>query len=466
MAKVKIDIGLGSYKTIDEISTTEKLSPIFINGYLDHLGNSVKRMGYAEVHDFGNGINNSIDGLWYSERLDLVFIVYLGNVYKLDENEVVTEITGSVAMQIGKKVSFQDDGVRILMANGGQIQYYDGSGVCTVIGSSPYATKVGFIDQYAMASDDEWVYYSTQGDSLTWNPSVDNFAAESRNDFNLTTEFGFREVTIFGSETIDVYYDEGGVWTRLDGGFVDDGLGAKDTVGKIDNTFIYLSNDKRIKKLINRVPVITSTPWDSQIQTFDITGAYADVISIVGKDFYILTFPEENVTIVYDAMANEWYQWGYWNQVSNDIEAFRMKYHAHATKRNKHYIGDSYQDKVHNLNTLSYSDDDDAIRFIRRTGNISHDTLENKICNSLKIRIKSDIAAETTEPVMGIRWKNDGEDWMPEQTIALGTAGKLEKVVELYKLGMYQTRQYEFIHAEKTLFILHNPIEADVEALV
>jgi hypothetical protein len=44
-----------------------------------------------------------------------------------------------------------------------------------------------------------------------------------------------------------------------------------------------------------------------------VSDAIGDYLFIDGKHFYMLTFPSEQKTIVYDIAMNQWYEWSYWN---------------------------------------------------------------------------------------------------------------------------------------------------------
>jgi hypothetical protein len=46
----------------------------------------------------------------------------------------------------------------------------------------------------------------------------------------------------------------------------------------------------------------------------------------------------------------------------------------------------------------------------------------------------------------------------------LGLIGETPNIVEIRKLGIYKTRQYEFIHTDNSDFLL-NELEEEVEAI-
>ena len=299
MPKVKIDIGTDAYKNIDELSTRDGISPIIFDGFKNDAGDDVKRWGYSNFSSIGG---SRVDGLFWSKFQKKLFAVSNGVAYTIDENGTSSSI-GS-GLEISGKVVFQDDGARVNMANGGAIYHSAAGGALTAMADADAPTEVigfGMIDGYLLAATPTTVQFSSPLDTTDWT-ATDFLTPESMPDGISSLQVAYREVTMFGSDSVDVYFNDGiSPFSRLDGAFIQKGVIAPNSVTRRDNFFFFLAEDKQVYILAGRDLQPISNNINREIQGYDtVSDAVGNVAVLFGKEFYILTFPTEGVTWVFD----------------------------------------------------------------------------------------------------------------------------------------------------------------------
>src|SRR6185295_7462746 len=84
-----------------------------------------------------------------------------------------------------------------------------------------------------------------------------------------------------------------------------------------------------------------------------------------GHTFYVLTFPTENVTWVYDLSTQQWHQRGWWNTQQGRYDAYRPSSHVFAF--GKHLVGDRVTGVISEMSINFFTDADGApLRRLRR----------------------------------------------------------------------------------------------------
>lgn len=126
-------------------------------------------------------------------------------------------------------------------------------------------------------------------------------------------------------------------------------------------------------------------------------------------------------------------------------------------------VGDKSNGKVYLLSSDNINDDGVDIRSVVRTGHRNFSTLRRKRSSRMSIRYKPDIAnLYETAPLLKIRWRNESSNsWSSFKDVPIGTKGNSF----ISGLGMYRTRQYEFVFEEPTQFQLYE-IEEEVELMM
>lgn len=477
MAKENIDIGKDSYENIDEISTRNGISPLLYDGYKDEAGSDIKRHGYSLLKNLNSGAK--VDGLWWSTIHNALYAVSGGTMYRVEQGGVVTNL--GTGMLIGQPVHFVEDSDTVYMANGAKIYHLTvNDSIITAMADAEAPTKViglGYIDGYLLATTSLKVHFadiasplSGVNESLSW-AALSFFTPSSKPDSINSMQVFFKEVTLFGPNSIDVYYNDGSTpFARLDGAYIERGCIAGNSVARRENTIFFLDDRKQVNTLSGRTLQIVSGKINREIGSYDVVyDAIGNIITMFGKEFYVLQFPTEGKTWVYDIALRIWVQWSSWSSSSGKRLAFRMNSYAYAIGWDKHIIGDTVDGKISIWSDATFSDAGEEIRFERITGHIDHGTMDRKRTNYISMRMKrgidTTITANTREGKVLIKHRSDNQLWSNEKTVSLGYDGDTDIVVRLWRQGIYRIRQWSIVHSDPTPFKLANPLEEDVELL-
>lgn len=199
-------------------------------------------------------------------------------------------------------VSMQTNGNQVAIAVGGQLWVWDGSTLSQVDTSLVAgAVKVSYSDGYFIVNVPNTNQFNISGlfDATSWNAL----------DFGSTSGFpepivghvvDHRELWLYGSRHAEIYWNSGDFnfpWQRIQGPYIEAGLGAKDSLVKVDNTHIWLHQDERGGRMIWRANGYTP----QRVSNFALEYAmstYARVDDAVafpyqerGHTFYQITFP-------------------------------------------------------------------------------------------------------------------------------------------------------------------------------
>lgn len=381
MSIIKIDIGTAAYKNINEVSTRDGVSPVLINGYKDESGSDIKRPGLKTLCTLGTG--QPIMGLYWSKQQRLFYAVSAGNVYKVSIAGTTT-LVGFIGNS-GKRASFTEDGTRVFIANGGPIYYTTGTSLSTCGGTPPTnITSLSYLDGYIIASNSAYVYFA---DDITNWSALDFFQPEFSYD-NLVGTCCFQDGTIhcISEDSMDVYYNDGVTPFSKYRGAANKtgGCSSRATITYINGTLMWLNQDKKVIMLNGSNPQMISGQIDKELQTYaSVRDSYAYRLNILGRDFYIISFPVQNATWVYDVTLGIWYPWHSLEATTDNYKSWEPSCQTYVPDWNKQLLGSNTTDKIYEVSPDYTNDNGSVIRFSRRTGNTDHGTFYAKILNEI-----------------------------------------------------------------------------------
>jgi len=218
-------------------------------------------------------------------------------------------------------VSIADNGTQMFIAcNGPSFIYNSTTEEFAQIADAdfPGAVTVGYLDGYFVFNEpnSQKVWVTSLLDGTAIDP-LEFASAEGSPDQLVAAIVDHREAWLFGTNSIEVWYDAGSAdfpLQRIQGAFNEIGLAAAYSVAKLDNGLFWLGADSRGQGIVYRSNGYTgkristhAVEW--QIQQYgDISDAIGYTYQQDGHAFYVLVFPSEDTTWVYDVSTELWHE--------------------------------------------------------------------------------------------------------------------------------------------------------------
>jgi hypothetical protein len=322
--------------------------------------------GLRRLATYGAG---PIRGLWSFGGYGYVVSGY--DVYKIDSNYVGVQI-GTVSNT--GPVSMADNGTQLFIACNGPSYIYNANTFAFKQITDPDftgAVTVAFIDGYFVYNEpnSQRVWITSLLDGTSIDP-LDFASAEGSPDILVSLIVDHREVWLFGTNTVEVWYDSGNALfplERIQGAFNEIGCAAPYSVAKLDNSLFWLGADARGTGIVYRangysgVRVSTHT-IEYHISTYGYIGdAIAYTYQQEGHSFYVLIFPTANVTWVYDVATQLWHERA---GVING-KFIRHRSNCQMAFNNKVIVGDYTDGRIYAFDQEVYADDDIEQRWLR-----------------------------------------------------------------------------------------------------
>lgn len=482
MAYRKIQVNAPFFSNVEDESRPEILAESRRDVIKDALGATVKRPGLSVFSDELPGV---IQGQFYWKHTDLVYIVCDKGLYSLSKTGVVVLIASGL-LENSQNVVWSESSdftlvtagavKKLFLTNGGRIVEYDGATAQKLSDSDApiNASHIIMFDSYMLSNDlsdpklEESIKLSKVADPINFEGAF--FSAENKSDAINAIHRGWDEIAIFGSGSIENFYNNGvAPFVPIPGGNIESGTLSPWTIKLAGNSYFYLDSDRKVIRLAGRQPIEVSQAIDNLLDgDVDYKGAEGDVLTIGSNKLYLLTINDR--TFVFDYQTNEWVgEWGFWDKNTATYQRFKARNFLNIKQWGKTLCTDKSTGTVYDIDFGVYQDADDEIRSSIITGNIDHGTGRLKRSNELRLRLKrgtiSQTAVEQIAPRLLIRWRDNGKrDWSNWREVDLGFAGDTKFYYSLYQLGSYQSRQYEFICSDDTPFSIIE-VEEDVTLL-
>jgi hypothetical protein len=334
---VKVPIFEKVYTNIDQTELNDLNQELF-DAYVDEAGGTVKRPGLSSLVDLGVSDPCSVDGIYWWEQKQYAVAVCKGNVFKLEwdgSTLTSTDLTGTT-LNADRRVSFTSDGTYVFMANGGKINYTDGTAVTVEMADADAPTEVShliYLDNYLIANNLNTSQFNFSGvaSPLSWGANDEANAVGDPD--NLIAMLTFRrELYLLGPKSIEIWENTGDptvTFQRLPGGFIQTGCIAPYSVVFTDNKFYWLNDKKVFVEFDGRSVNPIATDFDKEVQNYETAyNCVADRIEIDGKPFLIFSFPGENVTLCYNYRGETWSKWGAYDHQGGSYQRWRGNSYA------------------------------------------------------------------------------------------------------------------------------------------
>jgi hypothetical protein len=399
--------------------------------------------GLRKLTEVGTG---PIRGLWALGSF--MYVVSGTTLYKVSTTYTATSL-GTVAGT--GPVSISDNGTQIFIAaNGPSYIYNSATNVFAPITDPdfPGAVSVGYLDGYFVFNEPNsqkfWVTQLLDGSSVD---PLDFASAEGAPDGLVGLIIDHREVWLFGTNSVEVWYDAGLLdfpLQRIQGAFNEIGCAAAYSIAKMDNGLFWLGKDARGQGVVYRANGYTgqristhAVEW--QIQQY---GNLSDAIGYTyqqdGHSFYVLIFPSANTTWVYDVATQAWHERAGW--VNGEFTRHRSN--CQVFFNSEVVVGDYEDGRIYAFDLDYYQDDDQIQRWYRtwRALPTGANNLKRTAHHSLQIDLESGVGinlGQGDDPQVMLRWSDDGgHTWSNEHWAPIGKIGEYYRRVFFRRLGM------------------------------
>ena len=424
-----------------------------------------RRPGLTSFASLGTG--SQVNGIYHWQRKGFSLAISGQKVFKVTQTGIVTQIGTIVGTRRVTFAEFRTPTNVVLMAAGEKIYSTDGLTV-TALSDVDAPTSVSFVgsfDQYALANEigTDQLHFS---DALTFDPgdwAGDVISVEGKPDNLVAVVTGFDEIGLFGTKSVERYYNDGATpFVVIPGGSVEYGTIAPYSVKLIDNSYFYLSNERRLVRLSGSQPQVISQPVDSLFHGIDVVNdAIADHIIENGRGLYVLTFPTANRTIVYDYINNLWLgDWSKWNTATASYDRWEGNYVEFVDDWNKTLVG-GLNGEVLVLDKNSNQDNTEIMRTSFISGNLGGNNHEWIFPSELRLLLKRGYGKQANPaPEINIRYRDNGSlTWSNIKTESMGKIGEYEFEVKFRRLGRYKSRQYEIFVTDDAPFVIGSALE-------
>ena len=386
--------------------------------------------------------SSNVTGLYTFQ--DTLYAVSDGTLYSIDSSGTATSI-GSVGTG---RVSIADNGTQMVIVNGINGYVYDGTTLSQITDSAFYpSATVAFQDGYFIfeRKDTGQFFISAINDGTDFD-GLDYATAESAPDDTLAVWSDHREIWLFGEQTIEVWFNSGDAdfpFERNNGAMIERGLGATHSVAQLDNTLCWLGDDLIVYRANGYTPTrISQFGVEAAISGYSTTSdAFAYTYADSGHTFYVLTFPTESKTWVYDASAGLWHERSYW-----DAAEYRHRSNCYVKCYGKHFVGDFENGNIYEMSLDTYSDNSDEIRRQANSSHIHNDG-ERMFHSRIEIFMESGVGLlGEDDPQAMLKWSNDGgKTWGNEHWKSMGAIGEYGKRIVWNRLGSFRQRVYSLV---------------------
>jgi hypothetical protein len=377
-----------------------------------------------------------IRGLWaFSADASRAFVVSGDELYRIDTSWNSTLI-GSVSGT--GPVSMADNGTQLFIAcNGPSYIFNNSTNAFAQITDPdfPGAVTVSYLDGYFVFNEPNsqriWVTQLLDGASID---PLDFASAEGSPDGVVGLIVDHREVWVFGTNSVEVWYDTGTPdfpLQRIQGAFNEIGCAAAFSVAKLDNGLFWLGADARGRGIVYRANGYTgqristhAVEW--QIQQY---GSLSDTIGYTyqqdGHSFYVLVFPSANTTWVYDVATGAWHERAGWDAVTGTF--LRHRGNCQMSYGDEIVIGDYENGNIYAFDLEVYSDNGAVQKWLRswRALPTGQNNLKRTAHHTLQLDCETGVGLnvydppEIVETVLGFLLAEDGSIITTESGVPL-----------------------------------------------
>jgi hypothetical protein len=392
----------------------------------------------------GNAIRGEL------EKNNVLYVVKDDAFYTVDTAMSGTN-RGSLLTSTGK-VTLVSNGIEVIVVDGTYGYIYNiASATFTRITDGDFPANplyVTYQDGYFLVVFVDRIMASDLLAGSSWN-ALSFASAESDPDNIVAAISDHRELIIFGRDTTEFFYNAGTTpfaFARNTSGYLEKGCAARFSIAKGDNSIFWLGRSQQGDGLVLKLEgynpqVISTVSVNNRISAFLKNARIDDAIGFVfqegGHEFYQLTFPTANETLVYDATSSAQLGVPIWH----DRASYGVGRHianACANFNGKIVVGDYASGKLY-YQSQDYLDDNGTV--IQRTLISEHFHASGNWVFGDELNILAEtgvglITGDYTDPQCTIEISRDGghtyESYGPR---SIGAIGDYKHEIQERRLG-------------------------------
>ena len=391
-----------------------------------------------------------IRALWAHQTNGSDFYVVSGSgFYKLTGLTATPTLLGTLTTSSGP-VSIADNGTQIFLAtNPDGFIYNEVTNVFAQITDPDFAgaVTVAYLDGYFVFNQPDsqllWISEVFDGTSIPG----DFKASEGSPDGVVGIIADHRELWVFGTDSVEVWYNAGSVdfpFERIQGAFNEIGCVSASSIAKLDNGLFWLGTDARGQGIVYRANGYTGVRVSTHAIEYAIAqyGNIADAIAYTyqqeGHAFYVLTFPTGNATWVYDVSTQVWHERaGFANG-----DFMRHRSNCQCNFGGNIIVGDFESGNIYRFDLDVYADNGGIQKWLRswRALPTGQNNLKRTAHHSLQLDCETGVGlndGQGSDPQVMLRWSDDGgHTWSNEHWSPIGKIGAYGHRTFWRRLGM------------------------------
>lgn len=414
--------------------------------------------GLTTVVDFGSG---EVRGLHTLPGNQTMLAVVGGTVYSISRGFAYL-VVGTLTTATGP-VYITDNGASAYFTDGSGFRYAYTWGT----GTFSTLTDGGFTGANVCDEVDNYIIYNRPGTNQWGCTSAGSvvstslsFAAKIGSSDNIVSLIAdHRQVLLLGENYSERWIDTGSFpfpFAIIPGSSMQHGLAAQNSVSRLGEGVAFLARDTRGQATVVLWGATMPSPLristfaiENAIQSYAVTDdAIAYTYTQAGHEFYVLTFPTEDVTWVYD-LSTSTPERPMWHR-----RAWRDSYgvlHRHRSNCSTLFggdtiVGDFENGKIYKFDQSNYTDAGDVIPCIRRCRHLTQD-LNRVFYEDIQIQFQPGVGLQSgqgSDPECLLRWSNDGGfTFGNDHVLKIGKVGQYKRRAMKRRLGWARDRVFE-----------------------
>ena len=389
---------------------------------------------------------------------DLLYVVSYNTLWEITSAGATTNrgTLNTTSGRVSMAHNGPDNGQQLAIADGTDFYIFDSGATSftTITQFNDAATSlfnpdiVVFMDGRFICNDPATTgrfYISASYDGTDWDTT--DFATAERDPDGLKGIIvSNRILWLIGEQTVEAWFNSGNAsftFEPIQSGFSEWGTPAPWSVAEMAGSIFYLSQNQEgagqvvMTNGLNPQVISTQAITHEISELTTLTDAYSFVYQYDGHNFYVLSFPTDNKTFVYDLTTQMWHTW----HSSATGGEHRSTHHVFIF--NKHLVGDPLTGRVFQLDWDTYTDYGTAITRIRRSKAIH---AEDKALRHRSLWLDMEEGTgdfTTTDPQIMMRFRDDGGLWSNEKWRSIGALGNYRTRIIWRMLGRSRDRVYE-----------------------